>query len=84
VAVAPRTTRAAPFVTVGAVSLSRRQIEVLLGVHRGASSTEIAESMQVTRKAIEPHLRALRERIGVNSRAELARWAQEHIEELRG
>ncbi|MBA2293216.1 MAG: response regulator transcription factor [Gemmatimonadales bacterium] len=76
--------RETAFVTVGAVSLSRRQIKVLLGVHRGASSTEIAESMQVTRKAIEPHLRALRERIGVNSRAELARWAQEHLEELRG
>lgn len=82
--VAPLPGRGTPFITVGAVSLSRRQIAVLLGVHRGASSTEIAESMQVTSKAIEPHLRALRERIGVTSRAELARWAQEHIEELRG
>ncbi len=84
VTVAPATDRAAPFVTVGAVSLSRRQIDVLLGVYRGGSNTEIAESMHVTRKAIEPHMRKLRKQIGVNSRAELARWAQEHIEELGG
>lgn len=76
--------RIPPNLIVGAVPLSGRHIQVLLGVHRGESNSEIADSLEVTRKAIEPHLRALRERIGVNSRAELARWAQEHIEELRG
>ncbi|MEO5826900.1 MAG: response regulator transcription factor [Gemmatimonadales bacterium] len=80
----PPTDRATPFVIVGTVSLSRRQIDVLLGVYRGGSNMEIAELMHVTRKAIEPHLRKLRKQIGVNSRAELARWAEAHIEELRG
>lgn len=73
-----------PHVIVGSVALSRRQVKVLVGVHRGGSNAEIAESMQVTSKAIEPHLRELRKRIGVNSRAELARWADEHIDELGG
>ncbi len=76
--------RIPPNLIVGAVPLSRRHMQVLLGVHRGESNSEIADSLQVTRKAIEPHLRELRKRIGVGSRAELARWAQEHIEELRG
>lgn len=70
--------------TIGAVPLTRRQIDVLLGLHGGSSSAEIGAAMGVSTKAIEPHLHALRLRIGVRSRAELVRWAEAHLAELRG
>ncbi len=69
--------------TIGAIPLTRRQIEVLLGLHRGEASAEIGAALGVSTKAIDPHIHALRERIGVRSRAELVRWAEAHLDELR-
>jgi DNA-binding NarL/FixJ family response regulator len=52
--------------------LTRRELDVVAQVVEGRSNDEIAAALGITTKTVENHLRRLFERLGVQSRTELA------------
>jgi DNA-binding NarL/FixJ family response regulator len=51
---------------------SAREIEVIAGIQRGATSDEIGARLGISARTVESHVRRLFDRYGVVSRAELA------------
>jgi LuxR family transcriptional regulator, maltose regulon positive regulatory protein len=60
------------------VNLSVRQTEILRLLADDLTSAEIADRLQLSRRTVEAHLRALYSRLGVRSRAAATRYAVEH------
>jgi two-component system response regulator NreC len=73
---APETTAARPQGPGGA--LSEREIEVLRLVALGFTNAEIAGRLVVSVRTVETDRAHLQQKLGLRSRAELVRFAQEH------
>jgi DNA-binding CsgD family transcriptional regulator len=56
---------------VQAYALSRRESEIVRLVAQGLSTTEMAETFQITSNTVQDHLKAIFEKVGVRSRREL-------------
>lgn len=67
---------------IGGVHLSRARIEVLKLVRRGLTNSEIAERIGRTVKTVEAHMTELYSRLGLTTRGQVIRWANEHAREL--
>ncbi|MCH2210712.1 MAG: response regulator transcription factor [Fuerstiella sp.] len=52
-----------------------RQWDVLLRVAEGVRVPEVAEELQISRKAVEAHKHRIMQRLGASDRVELCRWA---------
>lgn len=59
-------------------TLSRRELETFHMVAEGASSAKIAERLFISRRTVEVHRANLMRKLGISSRSELIRLAQEH------
>ena len=57
---------------LAATRLTARELEVVRHVADGRSNDEIGAALGITTKTVEGHLRRLFERLGVQSRTELA------------
>jgi len=64
---------AVPVVDTGAVALSKREREVALLAAQGMTSRAIAEQLFISSRTAENHLAKAYDKLGVRSRAELAR-----------
>ena len=73
---APETAAARPQGPGGA--LSEREVEVLRLVALGFTNAEIAGRLVVSVRTVETHRAHLQQKLGLRSRAELVRFAQEH------
>ena len=58
--------------------LSAREVEVLRFVAQGLTNAQIVEPLIISRTTVNAHLRSLYNKIGVNSRIALMRYAAEH------
>lgn len=58
--------------------LTRREVEVLVLVSRGASNPEIATALTISRKTVSSHLEHVYTKIGVTTRTEAALFAIQH------
>ncbi len=58
--------------------LTDREREVLRLVAQGHTDKEIAGELYVSARTVQNHLASVRGKLGLNRRAELARWATEH------
>ena len=58
--------------------LTDREREVLRLVAQGYTDKEIAAELYVSARTVQNHLGSVRAKLGLNRRAELARWATEH------
>jgi len=58
--------------------LTDREREVLRLVAHGHTDKEIAGELYVSARTVQNHLASVRAKLGLNRRAELARWATEH------
>lgn len=56
-------------------ALSGREREVAALVARGFSNREIAEALSISEKTAENHVQHIMDKLGVNSRAQIAVWA---------
>ncbi len=63
-------------------ALSPREREVALLVARGLSNREIAESLVVSVRTVEAHVTHLLTKLRLRSRAQIAVWASQHVEQL--
>lgn len=57
--------------------LSPREVEVLGRLCRGQSSDRIASELYLSKNTVETHIRNLRRKLGVSSRADAVGWAVE-------
>jgi DNA-binding CsgD family transcriptional regulator len=62
----------------GPEGLTPREREVAILVGRGYSNRRIAEALVIAEKTAEVHARNIREKLGLESRAQIAAWAQRH------
>jgi DNA-binding NarL/FixJ family response regulator len=60
-----------------AAVLTAREIEVVRMVARGLRNKEIADQLSITEGTVKAHLRAIFEKVGVDSRAKLILYARE-------
>lgn len=58
--------------------LTRRELEILQLVSEGRSNRQVAELLWVTDQTVKFHLANIYRKLGVRSRFDAARWAQEH------
>jgi DNA-binding CsgD family transcriptional regulator len=63
----------APIVDVGPVALTRREREIAMLAAQGLASKEIGERLFISRRTAENHLAKVYDKLGVRTRAELAR-----------
>jgi DNA-binding NarL/FixJ family response regulator len=54
--------------------LTPREQEVVRLIVRGSSNRQIAETLVITERTAETHVRNIREKLGFNSRAQIAAW----------
>jgi DNA-binding CsgD family transcriptional regulator len=64
-------------------TLSARQREVAELAATGATALEIGGYLELSVHTVRQHLRTIYERLGINSRAELANFVSEHANRLR-
>lgn len=62
---------------VGSVSLSRRELQVLVEVDKGASNREIAYGLEVTEDTVKFHLKRIYRRLSVARRTQALKVAKE-------
>lgn len=58
--------------------LSRREREVVIMVAGGMTNKEIAQRLYIAERTAEGHVERIRNKLGVRSRTDVARWAFEH------
>lgn len=58
--------------------LSQREREVAILVANGLTNRQIGDRLFIAERSAEGHLERIRNKLGVRSRAEVARWAVEH------
>lgn len=66
------------------VTLSERQIQVLRLMMAAHPDKEIAARLSMSPATVAGHIRTCCHAIGLSTRMELARWAMQHPEALRG
>jgi DNA-binding NarL/FixJ family response regulator len=60
------------------VPLTRREAEILQRVARGASNSEVGQSLWVTEQTVKFHLSNIYKKLGVANRTEAAMWAEQN------
>ena len=63
----------APIVDIGPVTLTRREREIAILAAQGLASKEIGERLFISRRTAENHLAKAYDKLGIRTRAELAR-----------
>ncbi len=63
---------------VDAGPLSRRELEVVKLVTAGMTNRQIAERLFIAERTVDGHLEHVREKLAVNTRAQIAAWTVEH------
>ncbi len=64
-------------------SLSTRELAVTELVAEGLTDKEIAARLAISERTAESHVQRIREKLGFQSRAQIARWAAEHAASIR-
>jgi DNA-binding NarL/FixJ family response regulator len=58
--------------------LSEREVEVLRLVARGRTNAEVAADLFISRRTVDSHMRRIYDRLGLDTRADVVRFAIEH------
>ena len=75
----PRETKSATATATRVVpQLTRRELEILRLVSEGRSNRQVGQVLWVTDQTVKFHLANIYRKLGVGSRYDAARWAQEH------
>ncbi len=67
-----------PVGETGAEALSERELEIVYLLGQGLTNKDIAQTLIISVRTVEAHLRNLYDKLGVHSRTEAALWAVKH------
>ena len=62
----------------GGHPLSRREIEVAVLIARGLTSKEVGRKLFIERATVDTHVQHIYNKLGIDSRPQLAVWLMEH------
>ena len=68
-----------PGTPLTAFRLTRRELQVARLVRKGLTDPQIAKRLFIATRTAEGHVESLRNKLGVNSRAEVAAWVVENL-----
>ncbi len=61
--------------------LTGREIQIVLDVARGLTNREIAERLGISQRTVDAHVQNIRNKLGMERRAQIAAWASTHLPE---
>ena len=64
---------------VQGVTLTRREEEVVALVARGLTNRQISESLFISERTVDAHVRKILKKLGIRSRTQIATWANEQL-----
>ena len=59
--------------------LTGREVQVVLDVARGLTNRQIAERMGISERTVDAHVQNIRNKLGMERRAQIAAWASTHL-----
>ena len=64
--------------SVSPAGLTRRELEILTGIARGATNRQVAQQIFISEKTVARHLANIYAKLGVSSRTAAVDWAHQH------
>jgi DNA-binding NarL/FixJ family response regulator len=68
----------AAVVAAGSHPLSRREVEVAVLIAQGLTSKEVGRKLFIERATVDTHVQHIYNKLGIDSRPQLAVWLMEH------
>jgi non-specific serine/threonine protein kinase len=61
--------------------LTGREVQIALDVTRGLTNRQIAEKLRISERTVDAHVQNIRNKLGVERRAQIAAWTSAHLPE---
>jgi non-specific serine/threonine protein kinase len=61
--------------------LTGREVQIVLEIARGLTNRQIAESLGISQRTVDAHVQNVRNKLGMEKRAQIAAWASRHLPE---
>jgi predicted ATPase/DNA-binding CsgD family transcriptional regulator len=61
--------------------LTGREVQIVLEITRGLTNRQIAESLGISQRTVDAHVQNVRNKLGMEKRAQIAAWASRHLPE---
>lgn len=61
--------------------LTGREVQIVLDVARGLTNRQIAEKLGISERTVDAHVQNIRNKLGMERRAQIAVWASAHLSE---
>jgi len=58
--------------------LTGREVQIVLDIARGLTNREIAEKLEISERTVDAHVQNVRNKLGMERRAQIAAWATAH------
>jgi len=61
--------------------LTGREVQIVVDIGRGLTSRQIAEKLGISERTVDAHVQNIRNKLGMEKRAQIAVWASAHLPE---
>lgn len=61
--------------------LTGREVQIVLAIARGLTNRQIAEKLEISERTVDAHVQNVRNKLGMERRAQIAAWASAHLPE---
>ncbi|HEY6102728.1 MAG TPA: LuxR C-terminal-related transcriptional regulator [bacterium] len=61
--------------------LTGREVQIVLAIARGLTNRQIAEKLEISERTVDAHMQNVRNKLGMERRAQIAAWASAHLPE---
>jgi DNA-binding NarL/FixJ family response regulator len=59
--------------------LTGREVQIVLAIARGLTNRQIAENLEISERTVDAHVQNVRNKLGMERRAQIAAWASAHV-----
>ena len=59
--------------------LTGREVRIVLDIARGLTNRQIAERLEISERTVDAHVQNVRNKLGMEKRAQIAAWASAHL-----
>jgi non-specific serine/threonine protein kinase len=60
--------------------LTGREVQIVLDIARGLTNRQIAEKLGISERTVDAHVQNVRNKLGMEKRAQIALWASTHLQ----